>query len=329
MKDIDFRKGVWGEDAKKRRRVSVLPRKKVTPINKEQFDELRKISPNSVLFTVLSDSEDTDTASEENDHDELPKSLSEVIKGHEITGNESLLPYFNATQIKLVEIKTRSQRNSLWFTQRCGRLTSSKFGEILKKKKVSQSFIENFTEIPKEINVPSVKWGREKEIKGFDAYFDAEKRKHTNFSLKKAGLFISTSDPYLGCSPDGIVECDCCGKGVLEVKCPYKFRNVDPRTIAATDKKFCMNLDGSLKEEHNYYAQVQGQMAITNTEYCDFVIWTTIDLFIRRIRRDNHFWEVNKPTLEEFYFKHVMPTLKNKEEEHTSIKQHGSSLSQL
>ena len=29
------------------------------------------------------------------------------------------------------------------------------------------------------------------------------------------------SFPHLGTSPDGIMQCTCCGKGVFEIKCPY------------------------------------------------------------------------------------------------------------
>ncbi|XP_077553350.1 uncharacterized protein LOC144168189 [Haemaphysalis longicornis] len=30
---------------------------------------------------------------------------------------------------------------------------------------------------------------------------------------------------FFAASPDGLVECSCCGRGVLEIKCPCKHRN--------------------------------------------------------------------------------------------------------
>ena len=39
--------------------------------------------------------------------------------------------------------------------------------------------------------------------------------------ILKAGLFVDTSQPYIGATPDGTVTCTCCGKGLLEVKCPH------------------------------------------------------------------------------------------------------------
>ena len=41
---------------------------------------------------------------------------------------------------------------------------------------------------------------------------------HENVKMSKCGLFISTDHPFLGATPDGIVDCSCCGKGVCEVK---------------------------------------------------------------------------------------------------------------
>ena len=35
---------------------------------------------------------------------------------------------------------------------------------------------------------------------------------------------VFTSIPHLGASPDGFLQCECCGNGVLEIKCPYNAR---------------------------------------------------------------------------------------------------------
>ncbi|CAC5355674.1 unnamed protein product [Mytilus coruscus] len=45
-------------------------------------------------------------------------------------------------------------------------------------------------------------------------------RKHQDLKVEETGLYIDTKKGYLGSSPDGMVECSCCGSGVLEVKCP-------------------------------------------------------------------------------------------------------------
>lgn len=48
---------------------------------------------------------------------------------------------------------------------------------------------------------------------------------HKSGKLKPTGLIVDPNVPFLGASPDGILQCKCCGTGVLAIKCPYKFRN--------------------------------------------------------------------------------------------------------
>ena len=44
---------------------------------------------------------------------------------------------------------------------------------------------------------------------------------HTNFTLAQSGLFINPDYPHIGAYPDGLIDCLCCGEGILEVKCPH------------------------------------------------------------------------------------------------------------
>ena len=89
------------------------------------------------------------------------------------------------------------------------------------------------------------------------------KTDHHSFELCKVGLCVSKVLPFLGASPDGLVQCTCCGHGTLEIKCPYSCRNM----------KFEEKETLILKKEHPYFYQVQLQMLLTNTKYCDFVLW--------------------------------------------------------
>ena len=54
-----------------------------------------------------------------------------------------------------------------------------------------------------------------------------------------------------------------------------------------------MDPDGTmmLNQSHDYYYQVQGQMAIWNKKYCDFVYWTTKGHLVIRIQYDETFFE--------------------------------------
>lgn len=46
---------------------------------------------------------------------------------------------------------------------------------------------------------------------------------HANFNCDLSGFVISREIPYIGASPDGFVQCDCCGKGCIEIKCPFLY----------------------------------------------------------------------------------------------------------
>ncbi len=51
---------------------------------------------------------------------------------------------------------------------------------------------------------------------------------------------------------------------------------------------FLKEIDGnvSLDIYHVYYFQVQLQLKLSETNYCDFVVWNSEDLVIQRLYRD-------------------------------------------
>ena len=83
----------------------------------------------------------------------------------------------------------------------------------------------------------------------------------------KCRLVIDQNSFWLGVSPDRKVVDYLTQRpfGILEVKCPEKYEDEDP-LIACNDPNFCCkNENGkvSLKKDHSYYTQVQGQMTLT------------------------------------------------------------------
>ena len=109
------------------------------------------------------------------------------------------------------------------------------------------------------------------------------------------------------------MNCLCCGEGLLEIKCPFKHRNVDPVNI--TDDTFFLHFteDGlHLKLDHSYYYQVQGQLAVCEKDYCDFVCWTKKGMHVERIARNEHFFNMFAPKLEEVFFQYILPEVMTK-----------------
>ena len=76
--------------------------------------------------------------------------------------------------------------------------------------------------------------------------------------------------------------------------------------MVANKKKYCLSNDAasglSLKRQHEYFYQVQMEMAITKTKYADFVVYgESGDIFVERIPHDDDFWQSCLSTLENFY----------------------------
>ena len=87
---------------------------------------------------------------------------------------------------------------------------------------------------------------------------------------------------FMGASPDGkVTDSSLEGSkkfGILEVKSPEQFKNIDPKHAAMVAENFCLKLcdDGELRinMNHAYYDQIQHQLAMTGCHYCDFIIYT-------------------------------------------------------
>lgn len=63
-----------------------------------------------------------------------------------------------------------------------------------------------------------------------------------------------------------------------------------------------------LRENHQYYDQVQGQLHITGKSVCNFMVWTPKDCAIVRITKQLS-WESNISVLRDFYFDTFVPYL--------------------
>ncbi|XP_076308585.1 uncharacterized protein LOC143224004 [Tachypleus tridentatus] len=163
-----------------------------------------------------------------------------------------------------LEKLTRQQwKSRLWYDHRAGRITPSKFKAACRTSVANPS-----KSLLKQICYPhatkcstkATRWGC--------------KTQHQQLKVVDSGLHIIPQYPYLGATSDGLVECLCCRKGVLEIKCPHCKRGKSLNE-AAEDGQFCLERIGdkfSLKKNHAYYYQVQGQMLLTGVNYCDFVV---------------------------------------------------------
>jgi len=67
----------------------------------------------------------------------------------------------------------------------------------------------------------------------------------------------------------------------------------------------------SLKRNHDYFFQVQGQLAITHAQWCDFCVYTPHGFSFERITFDESFWKSVVCKLDDFYCKFIVPAISN------------------
>ena len=77
-------------------------------------------------------------------------------------------------------------------------------------------------------DLPALKYGRSMEGDAANVFLEMFKKSHKNVKMSGCGLFLCEEIPYVGGSPDRMVQCSCCGNACLEIKCPFSIRHFAP-----------------------------------------------------------------------------------------------------
>ena len=238
---------------------------------------------------------------------ELPKPLTDLFQEEYLK-----LPYTELTeksdevmsqvqltynQCKAIEKHTRQQCFSkMWFQQRAGCITASRLKQAVRTNpdNPSQSLIwsicypENSQFVTK-----ATAYGCRHEKDAKETYISKTKDKHTNFHVSRSGLVVDPNYPFFGASPDGLIRCDCCGTGVLEIKCPFTCKDKSFLLKSKESSSFCLKTNDdqglTIDTTRTYYYQIQAQMKFSGANYCDFVVWSDREVLIERIHPDNDF----------------------------------------
>ena len=151
------------------------------------------------------------------------------------------------------------QRSEAWHDVRLGRITGTKFKNLMSKESTA-SYQDMLTDIACEIIT-----GRAEETyvnavmeNGIETEPEARKEYESIFDIevKQVG-FVTPNEghkyhEWIGISPDGLLE-----DGILEIKCPLMRTHLE--YIYAN----------KLPSEYRY--QVQGQLFVTGLAFCDFM----------------------------------------------------------
>ena len=157
------------------------------------------------------------------------------------------------------------------------------------------------------------RWGCSHEEHAKKAYNNLMLNSHEDFTVSTAGFFIDCETPFLGASPDAIVDCKCCGRGTLEVKCPYCYKDGIPEDDVGF-YMFKKDDAWTLKRDHQYYYQIQLQMYVCHALYADFVVWTegNTDPLIERIAVDYQFVTSKLADVKYFFMYGILPEIVGK-----------------
>ena len=300
---------------------SVIPTGKDKLPETDVLQSLKDVCPDAVFFTTIPrlDPEETETATETGESNEFVQPLRELYSekgGQEVNNDELNFIWSNykCSQQQAHNLETETKGQSvcpLWYEQRKGRITASKAHDILVRKQTTNpnNLIKLVTgsKCYNLSNMKPVKWGQNNEEKAKLAYICKMKTTHKSLQVNQSGLLIDYKKPFLAASPDGYVKCNCCEDRLLEIKCPYKYK--EKKISEINDKTFFITEDGSLKRTHRYFTQVQLQMYVFGLKSCDFVVYTNKECHVIAIPYDKEFCDQLVKVCEKFFFTFILPEL--------------------
>ncbi|KAJ8888746.1 hypothetical protein PR048_008238 [Dryococelus australis] len=183
----------------------------------------------------------------------------------------------DTAKLQQATVGQNDRKDDAWCMARRYRLTASKFEVVCKRaestlcdKLVKQSIV------PPILRTNAVMYGQHHEESAKNLYGARYKVKVESF-----GIFVPHWLPWIRASPDGLVL----EVGLVEVKCIPSLGN-DSLESALINSVLRKNLPVQyvtsketksqleMKKSHNYYNQIQFQLAITASQWCDlFLYW--------------------------------------------------------
>ena len=195
-------------------------------------------------------------------------------------------------------------------------------------KTASENFLSSLFDQVSLDNIAAIRHGRSHESVAREEYMQLKAVLGESVSIRSCGIVLHTQCRYFGASPDGCVHDPSSSEeyGQLEIKCAYRhFSESKAVEEACAQPDFCCEfVDGKvcLRRSHQYFYQVQGQMAVCGVPWWVFFGWIGERAFLERIPFSNEVWTTEMlPSLVSFYHKMAVPYLakKGRPPPHTSM----------
>ena len=217
-----------------------------------------------------------------------------------------------------LEANTTGQRSSQqWRDAHTKRISASQVGSISNGVRApADCFVRNLFNsfnASKISTIPrSVHHGIENESKALNEYKNAMMSNGFQVEIFASGFVTQPDYFWLWATPDAKVRC-CEGDkvtfGIVEVKCPYSARFLKPSQAVVLKNFLTENDNGfpKLKRNHASFYQVQIQLFLTQSPWCDFIVFTFKGLSIERIFSCQNWILKNIPFLQNFYQNYAIP----------------------
>ena len=262
--------------------------------------------PRQTMFATLGDIRYEDYA--------IKESRRAVLIEHVAKFKEAMIDATGGT-IQQIEDTVEQANSETWHRIRRWYVTASKCKRVSGIKSV-QAYYTLLKErlFEKTIDTAAMKYGRKHEKTAFIVYRDVMKEQSA-MKVVESGFWVNPEYPGFGASPDGLVYDGEKFVGVVEIKCPITVQDIHPGDAMEhlTKKQLntfcCKEKDGvlKLKPTHQYYYQVQMQMAICDVNWCDFILWSRSGLYIDRVEFDPDFWASTADRLRKAYDNVIVP----------------------
>ena len=201
----------------------------------------------------------------------------------------------------IIQQETLGQNNNKrWMQERLMRITASNFGRICKAtERTDLSNLATTLMRQREFSSKATAHGQKYESVAVEEF-----ERIAGQCASECGLFVDLVHPWLAASPDRLLT----GNKILEVKCPYTSKD---KPINHVTVPYLVKRDSglTLRKDHDYYYQVQGQLMCCDADACMFVVFTMCDIKIIEIKKDEDFIESMLSKLQQFFVEHFYSAL--------------------
>lgn len=126
--------------------------------------------------------------------------------------------------------------SSLWLEERRKLLTASNFHAVCRRRATTScvNLVRNILYFKEILNAPSLNHGKK-----YEDIAHKQLAKQLQCEISTCGMFLNETHPFLGASPDGIIDEDTS----IEIKCPFSAFNVSLEQAISTRKHFGIRME--------------------------------------------------------------------------------------